>query len=100
MKIQHIAKTNEKGQIVIPKDLRDELGISDKVSLHLVKKGPGIYIYPVSEVIGEFDTVNSYLAILEKTQGSWGPETVEEKRREKAQKKMEQKAARLGKQQW
>lgn len=100
MKIPHITKPNEKGQIVIPKDLRDELGISEKVSLHLVKKGQGIYIYPIEEVIGGFDTVGSYAAILRKTQGTWGKETNKEKRRAKAQRTLELKAAKLAKEAW
>ena len=100
MKIQHIAKPNEKGQIVIPKDLRDELGINEKVSLHLVKKGQGIYIYPIEEVLGSFDDTQSYVSILKKTQGSWGEESAEEKARNKAQRDLELKASRRRKQQW
>lgn len=96
MKIQHMTKPNEKGQIVIPKDLRDELGINAKVFLHLVKKGPGIYIYPVEEVTGSFDTVDSFAAILAKTRGGWGPASAEEKRRERAQRALELKASKAG----
>lgn len=100
MKIQHITKPNEKGQIVIPKELRDELGISEKISLHLIKQGQGIYLYPIKEVIGDFDTVDSYAAILKKTQGTWGKETAEEKRKAKAQRALELKASKLAKEAW
>ncbi len=74
MKIGTIAKPNQKGQIVIPKKMRRALGIDADVSLNLVLRGSGIYIYPVQEVITKGEKENSYLEILQKTQGTWAQE--------------------------
>ena len=71
MKVGIITKTNQKGQIVIPKEIRESLGIDANVALNLVLRGRGIYIYPVEEVITKVERESSYLRILEKTQGSW-----------------------------
>jgi len=46
-----ITKTNQKGQIVIPKKFRNVLGIRANDLLNLVVRGRGIYIYPITEVI-------------------------------------------------
>ncbi len=71
MKIGNFTTPNSKGQIVIPKQLRDALGITPKTPLNLVLRGGGIYIYPIDEVITKLESESSYLSILEKTQGAW-----------------------------
>lgn len=75
MKVGIIAKTNQKGQIVIPKKFREALGINKDSLLNLIVRGNGIYIYPVDEVISFIETKtkteNVYLKILEKTKGRW-----------------------------
>ena len=85
MNIGIITQTNEKGQIVIPKAIRDSLGINKNIPLKIVQRGGGIYLYPIRELIEDIDGNTSYLKILEKTQGAWAgddwPET--EKRRHK-----------------
>ena len=69
MKVGIITKTNQKGQIVIPKKFRSVLGIRTNDLLNLVIRGRGIYICPVTEVITSSEDENSYLKILEKTRG-------------------------------
>ena len=73
MKVGIIAKTNQKGQIVIPKKLRQALGINKDTLLNLIAKDKGIYTYPVDEVVSSIETEaeNIYLKILEKTKGKW-----------------------------
>lgn len=71
MKIGIITKPNEKGQVVVPKKLRDLLGINENTLLNLVVRGKGIYLYPISEVIGKVESENSYYKVLEKTRGKW-----------------------------
>ena len=71
MKIGTIATPNAKGQIVIPKAMRDVLGISPKMPVNVTLRGDGIYIHPVREVIGEHEAESSYLKVLEKTAGAW-----------------------------
>ncbi len=51
MKIGIITKPNEKGQIVVPKKLRDFLGIDKDTYLNLVLRDEGIYLCPISDVL-------------------------------------------------
>ena len=98
MKIGIITKTNQKGQIVIPKAMRGKLGIDAEVSLNLAIKDNGIYIHPVDAFFARGTEENSYLDILEKTQGTWAKEdwaSLEKKRR-----KTELIASRKRKQEW
>jgi AbrB family looped-hinge helix DNA binding protein len=71
MKIGNIVKPNEKGQLVIPKEIRDTLGITSQTSLHIVFRGDGFYIYPIREIISEGGQENVYSKILETTRGAW-----------------------------
>lgn len=71
MKVGYITKPNQKGQIVIPQKIREELGIGADVALNLVLRGGGIYIFPVEEVVAKGEKESSYLKILQKTQGTW-----------------------------
>ena len=50
MKLGVITKPNEKGQIVIPKEMRKLLGISVNDLLHLFVRGGGLFIQPISDV--------------------------------------------------
>jgi AbrB family looped-hinge helix DNA binding protein len=98
MKIGIITKTNQKGQIVIPKAMREELGIDADVPLNLALKDNGIYIHPVNEVFASKRRESSYLDILKKTQGTWAKEnwaTLKKKRR-----KIELTASRKRKRKW
>ena len=72
MNIGVFTKPNSKGQIVIPKEMRDELGIGTDITLNVSISGKGIYIVTVEEFIVSTETENSYLKLLEKTKGSWG----------------------------
>ncbi len=57
---------------MIPKSLRDTLGIHSATPLNIVLQGKGIYISLIQQVVGDVDEENTYLKILEKTRGSWG----------------------------
>ncbi|MBI2017738.1 AbrB/MazE/SpoVT family DNA-binding domain-containing protein [Candidatus Daviesbacteria bacterium] len=74
MNIGNIVEPNSKGQVVIPKKVRDELGISANTTLNVIVSGGGIHLYPVSEVVTEEEKDNKHdllLEILESTRGSW-----------------------------
>lgn len=71
MKVGIIAKPNEKGQIVIPKEIRDALGIDASVPLNMSVRSGGIYLYPIVEVFGVVDTESSYMKLLGRTKGAW-----------------------------
>lgn len=71
MKITTISQTNAKGQVVIPKAVRESLGITPQTPLNIVLRGEGIYLYPIREVLTSERGTIPYLEILKKTQGSW-----------------------------
>ncbi len=71
MKVGTITKPNKKGQVVIPKDIREKLNINSNTSLNIIAKGKGVYLYPVKEIITEADEDSSYLDVLRETQGQY-----------------------------
>jgi|ERR1035438_3979423 AbrB family looped-hinge helix DNA binding protein len=98
MKIGTVTNTNSKGQLVIPKEIRDALGIDSTVTLNMMLTGKGIYIYPVEEFITKLEAESSYTSLLEKTRGAWNDEDwdkVEKKRSE-----IELKASESRKNKW
>ena len=98
MKFGYISEPNSKGQIVIPKKLRDDLGITQDTPLQIVQRGEGIYIYPIEGVETKYNTESSFAQILEKTRGTWaGDDWV---KTEKKRRQIELKAARLRKRTW
>lgn len=75
MNIGIIVTPNTKGQIVIPKKIRDELNITENTSLNILDDGKTIYIYPIKEVSTISESDNSVLLeVLKKTQGAWAKE--------------------------
>lgn len=72
MKVGYITKSNKKGQIVIPKEVRNALGIIGDVSLNMVLRDRGVYLYPIEEVTTAAEQEDSYLRLLEQTKGKWG----------------------------
>lgn len=107
MKIGSFTNPNNKGQIVIPKEMRDILAIDTNVTLNMILAGKGIYIYPVEEFLTKAEGESSYLKLLEKTKGAWKNESFDsaqdnrnwEKLREK-KSKLELKASNLRKNVW
>lgn len=71
MKVGHVATSNTKGQIVIPKEYRDALGISTRVLLNLTLSGASILVTPVRGIIEKIVGEQSYMRILERTKGAW-----------------------------
>lgn len=99
MKIGSFTTPNDKGQIVIPKEIREALGIDTHVTLNIIQAGKGIYIYPVEEFLTKAEGESSYIQLLEKTKGAWG---VSEEHSELAEKKskLELKASTRRKNAW
>lgn len=92
MKIGVVTQSNEKGQIVIPKEYREALGIDSSVSLNIVLQEDGLFVHPVTEVVRTKKMSKSdYLAILKKTQGTWAESEVDWEEQQKKQKKIERK---------
>ena len=83
---------------MIPKEVRDALGINVNVPLNLVVRGGGIYLYPIEEVVSKMESESSYLEILKKTQGSWSGDSWEKTARKR--KRIELQQSRKRKKQW
>lgn len=98
MKVGSFTTTNDKGQLVIPKDMRDALGIDSSVTLNLVLAGNGIYVYPVEEFITKSETESSYLRLLGKTMGTWANEDWDKIEQDRA--RIELEASKSRKNQW
>lgn len=91
---------NPKGQIVIPVGLRSTLGIDQNTILNLKIMGDGIYMQPMKTVPIMRGDNGAFLAVLKRIRGSWGPETLQEKRFAKTQKKLELAASRRSRNAW
>lgn len=63
-----ITKTNSKGEIKIPTKFRNLLGFDNEISIKMIIRDNGLFIYPIIPKIKKED---SYIKILEKTKGSW-----------------------------
>jgi AbrB family looped-hinge helix DNA binding protein len=79
MKIGLFTTPNAKGQVVIPKEIRDALGITKHKTLHIQLVGKGIHIYPVDQFITTAENENSYIKLLMKTKGEWKNESTHKK---------------------
>lgn len=102
MKVGFIAEPNSKGQIVIPKKIRDELNITENTPLNIVVRDDGIHLYPITDVttIAEAEIAHSkLLAALEKTRGLWADDKDFDKR-QKQRRKIELEASRRRKKAW
>ncbi|MFV1917422.1 MAG: AbrB/MazE/SpoVT family DNA-binding domain-containing protein [Patescibacteria group bacterium] len=98
MKVGAITKPNSKGQIVIPKEIRDALNINERVYLNLSIRGDGVYMHPIKEIISGEESENSLLDILEKTRGAWAGDSWP--KTEKRRRKIELEASRRRKKAW
>jgi len=98
MKIGTVTSTNDKGQIVIPKEIRDALGINSKVTLNMILFGNGLYIYPVEEFVTRVESESSYIYLLEKTKGTWIDEDWDKLENKKSE--VELKASESRKSKW
>lgn len=98
MKISSFTTPNDKGQIVIPKEIREALHIDSYVTLNITLAGNGIYIYPVEEFLTKADGESSYLKLLEKTKGTWNNDNWDVIKNKRSQ--LERKASHLRKKTW
>lgn len=98
MKVGTFATTNDKGQLVLPKEMRNALGIDSSVTLNIVLAGKGIYVYPVEEFITKSETESSYLQLLQKTKGTWSDENWDELQQKRSE--VELRASEDRKKRW
>lgn len=100
MNIGIITQPNSKGQIVIPAKFRKTLGIDSDVHLSLSLMGQGIFVQPVSASAKMPANNDALLALLEKTQGAWGPASKGELKREQGRRKLELSASKRRRKAW
>ena len=102
MNIGTIVTPNTKGQIVIPKKVRDELNITQNTPLNIRIMDDGIYIHPITEVVTNAEEDKRHrilLQILRETQGAWADDKGFDKRQKKM-RKMEIAAAKRMRKAW
>lgn len=104
MNLGNIVEPNSKGQIIIPKKIRDELNINENTHLNMIVRDDAIHLYPITDVttIAEAEISRSkLLAVLEKTRGAWANEDwVAYDKKEKERRKLELKSAKRMKKAW
>lgn len=71
MNLGIIATPNAKGQIVIPKEIREQLGITPNLPLSVVVRETYLCLYPIEGISTKTQKENSFYKILAKTQGAW-----------------------------
>lgn len=71
MNLYTITRPNSKGQIVIPKKMREKLGIDEGVLLNVSMKNDGVYITVLDKPFRISSEDVLILEILKKTAGSW-----------------------------
>jgi len=71
MNLGIISQSNTKGQVVIPKKYRDELGLDEDTLLQITLQGNGVYIAPLENVPSSADSRKLFIEILKKTAGAW-----------------------------
>ena len=98
MKAKNITSTNAKGQIVIPKEIRDKLGITPQIPLYVTAKKNGVYIQPIQNLVTQPEDNQAYLKLLDKTQGAWVDDDWQQQRPKR--RKAELKATEKNKQSW
>ncbi len=99
MKIGKITNPNQKGQIVIPKAYRDELGITANTPINIVLENDQVCLKPVKGMLSSKEMNQAYSQVLKKTRGAW----LNDKDWDETQKqrqKMEEKETERRKKAW
>lgn len=102
MNISAIVTPNEKGQIVIPKSIRNKLGITKHTSLQIRAVGEDILIQPLVGVVVKADVKERnaiLLEVLKTTAGAWSDDK-DWPKIEKSRRKIELAASRKNKAAW
>lgn len=95
-----LSNTNKKGQIVLPKEYRDAVGITESTPLTFQLAGRGILVLPVTTILtGNYSQETTH-EILRRTQGGWGKPSEEEIKKQKQLDKAERENAELTKHSW
>lgn len=74
-----IVKTHPKGQVIIPKDIRDQLGIRPGKALSVKRVGDHVEIRPLPD-----DPIEYLTGVFEDEPGSMASELLEERKRDNA----------------
>lgn len=77
-----LTQTNTKGQIVIHGEYRKALGLKNSQPINVVLENDHITLWPVKDILVDYDTSSSYTDILKNTQGKWGSYNSSTKKRQ------------------
>lgn len=101
MNVGNLAITNNKGQVVIPSQIRKQLGITAGVPLKFAVWGTGMYVMPMEMTPRDLPADSgAVLAMLKRTQGTWGPESAEDKKGETRRRRLELAATKKARNAW
>lgn len=100
MNIPTVVLPNTKGQVVIPFLMRKALDIQSDTPLAVSLVGNSISLTPIVDIVKKTDTENSYLQLLQKTQGAWAADKSDTKTKSAAKRKLELAASSQRKQAW
>ena len=98
MNLGIITQTNDKGQLVVPKNYRDTLGINPNVPLQLLLKTDGFYVRMIENIITKNTGSDLYLQLLDNTAGAWANDSWIQSANKR--KLIEKKASQLRKKSW
>lgn len=93
-----ISQTNSKGQLVIPKNYRDALGINPSVPLQIILKADGLYVRPIEQLVTKYAGSDLYLELLDNTAGAWTNDNWDKTSQKR--KVIEKKASKSRKRPW
>jgi AbrB family looped-hinge helix DNA binding protein len=96
--LQSFTNTNSKGQLVIPKAIREALNIDSDSLLKVEKQGQGVYIQPVAEAVPKLKMESIYEQVLQETKGSWQGDDWPQTKQERV--KIEHRVSEHRKQAW
>ena len=89
-----ISETNTKGQLVIPKSMRDALGIRPNSPVRIAVCENAVHIEPIVGVVPLKKHRSNLERVLLATQGAWGPATKVELAAEKKRDALERREAK------
>jgi AbrB family looped-hinge helix DNA binding protein len=89
-----IASTNTKGQLVIPKSIREALGIRPNAPVRIAVCENAVHIEPLVDVVPLRKHASKLMRVLRETQGAWGSASTQETTNDKKQAALERKQAK------
>jgi AbrB family looped-hinge helix DNA binding protein len=100
MNVGTYVQPTARGQVVIPVDYREKLGINENTLLLVKIYAGALYLQPVTPVAKIPSSKELFLEFLAKNRGAWGPETPAEKKLAKKRRAKELARAEMLRNAW